>query len=404
MLVKRYHAKDMQEVMDTVVRELGSDAVVLSNRKIRQKGFKGIFKKPLIEAMVAYDPAKVPLVKKTGGTGVYGDNGGGSYAAHAYGETARPAPDWRAEPAAKAKPGAAAQTEWMENLDNRIDSLDNILNNFIHKFSHVKRDITYDYPEEIEELVCRLIENQVREELAHQLAKETEAILRRQPGATAKEIMAHLIGEMLGAPDPVQPKKFKQTVILFLGPTGVGKTTSLVKLAANMSVKQKKRVGIINTDTYRIAAQQQLKTYADILSIPLSIVYQMSELEAALETMADREVVFIDTAGKRPGDEQHREDVKAIVDIANPEELLLCVPATTGFAALREVVDTYAPVKQFKLVVTKMDETKYRGMVLNLSWYARKNIAYVTTGQNVPDDIEIVDTEQITTDLLKQHG
>ncbi|MCL1835263.1 MAG: flagellar biosynthesis protein FlhF [Oscillospiraceae bacterium] len=382
MLVKRYHANDMQQAMDTVIRELGSDAVILNSRKVRLKGLKNLFKKPVFEVMVAYDPANIPSARKKN-------------AARDAAAAERSQKD-----AAKEAPGAAVSNEQLERLDQRIDSIDEMLGSFIEKFSFVKRDITYDYPEDLQELVRRMIENQVREELAHSLAKETELLMRRQPDTGAAEILEHLMLEQLGRPEPILHKKFTQKVILVLGPTGVGKTTTIVKLAADFSVNQKKKVGLINTDTYRIGAQEQLQTYADILGIPLHVVYQAEELAETLEAMSDRDVIFVDTAGKRPGDEQHREDIMNIIRVLKPEDTMLCLAATTGFASIKEMVDTYGFVDDYRLLITKLDETKYRGALLNISWYTQKPLAYATTGQNVPDDIEVVDVTSIAKDIL----
>ena len=378
MLVKRYHAKDMQQAMDTVIRELGSDAVILNSRKVRKKGLKNLFRKPILEVMVAYDPADIPSVKKQ--------------------KSADIADKGQKEQEHKR---AAATNEQFERLDKRIDSIDTMLSEFIEKFSFVKRDITYDYPAEVQELLLRMIDNQVREELAHSLAKETELMLRKQPDTNAAEIMEHLVLEQLGRPEPILHKKFTQKVILVLGPTGVGKTTTIVKLAADFSVKQKKKVGIINTDTFRIGAQEQLQTYADILGVPLQVIYRADELGNALENMSDRDIIFVDTAGKRPGDEQHKEDMLEMVRILKPEDILLCLSASTGFAAIKEMVDTYGFVDEYRLMITKLDETKYRGPLLNISWYAQKPLAYVTTGQNVPDDIEVVNVEVIAKEILR---
>jgi len=381
MLVKRYHAKDMQKAMDQIIRELGSDAVILSSRKVREKGFKNLFKRKILEVMVAYDPGLIPGAKPP--------------------ETPAPlvrAPDISEE----ALRAAEISKEQFARLDKRIDELSDVLNDFVAKFAFIKRDVTYDYPKEIEELFCRLIEGQVREELAHIIARETDNIWQKQPDSSAVEVMEQVITERLGAAAPIQPKKFKQKIVLMLGPTGVGKTTSIVKLAADFAINQKKKVGIINTDTYRIAAQEQLRTYADILDIPLSIVYEMPEIADEIAAMNDREVIFIDTAGKKPGDSQHTQDVKKIIELCDPEDILLCVPASVNFAALKEIVDSYEYLPSCKLLVTKLDETRHRGMILNLRWYAKRDLSYFTTGQNVPDDIEKIDIELLAREMLGQ--
>ena len=376
----------MQQAMDTVIRELGSDAVILNSRKVRLKGMKNLFKKPVYEVMVAYDPANIPSARKRSSS------------------REKLIPD-RAQELQEIKPApggaGGVSNEQLQRLDKRIDSIDEMLSSFVDKFSFVKRDITYDYPEEVQELLQKMIENQVREELAHSLAKETELMLRRQPDTNADEVLEHLMLEQLGRPEPILHKKFTQKVILVMGPTGVGKTTTIVKLAADFAVNQKKKVGLINTDTYRIGAQEQLQTYADILGIPLHVVYQPDELDKAMESMSDRDVIFVDTAGKRPGDEQHREDILNIIRILKPEDILLCLAATTGFASIKEMVDTYGFVDEYRLLVTKLDETKYRGPLLNISWYTQKPLAYATTGQNVPDDIEVVDVSSIAKAIIR---
>jgi flagellar biosynthesis protein FlhF len=257
MLVKRYISKDMHEAMSTVIGELGPDAVILNNRKVRQKGLAGWFKKRRMEVMVAYDPNKIPSAKRFNGEAAPQPRTEKKAEAPALpdqtGQAEAPAGESVPEVAGTNEP---VTTEQMTLLDRRIDSLDHMLRDFMEKFSFVKRDITYDYPEKVEKLFCSMLENQVRDELAHSIARQTDAILKRQSDADAAEVMQHLLLEQLGSPDPIVHKKFTRKTVLVMGPTGAGKTTSIVKLAANFAIKQKKKVGIINTDTYRVGAQE----------------------------------------------------------------------------------------------------------------------------------------------------
>lgn len=406
MLVKRYHAKDMQQAMETIIKELGSDAIVLNSRKVRKKGLQYFFSKPVLEVMVAYDPEKIPSKRQAFAGGAYGSNGARSKAGEDGGvqlelsRAARHAQGANGQGRCDDGVQSAQNAQQIAGLDKRLSALDSLLTDFFNRFSYVKREVTYDFSPPVEVLLEAMVNSQVKEDLALSLAKETEVILRRQKDTTAREVLEHLMLEMLGEPEPVQLKKFHQKVILFVGPTGVGKTTSLVKLASRFVLGEKKRVGIINTDTYRIAAQEQLRTYAEILSIPLEVVYQLDEMKDAMEAMSDREIILIDTAGKRPGDEQHRQDIEKIMALAAPEDILLCVAATTAFASIQDIVDTYGFMESYKLLVTKMDETKHRGMILSLSWYAKRSIAYMTTGQNVPDDIEVADMEKVVNATL----
>jgi len=401
MQVKRYHAEDMKQAMDAAIRELGSDAVMIAQNKVRRKGFKGLFRKPILEVQFAYDPANVPSAKKkkalstldheSQAQGGYQQPGGslplGGSGDKAWGHKGK---------------SATVSNEQFDQLYKRMNLFETMLTDFIDKFTYMKRDVTYDYTEEVQKLLGKLIEAQVREELAHSLAKQTEQLLKQQPGSNATEVVEHLMLEQFGRSEPILHKKFTQKVILVLGPTGVGKTTSIVKLAADFSVKQKKNVGIINTDTYRIGAQEQLQTYADILGVPIQVVYHAHELDKAMETMSDRDIIFVDTAGKRPGDDQHKEDLLEIIRILKPEDTLLCLAATTSFASVKEMVDTYGFIDDYRIMITKLDETKYRGTILNISWYTQKPLAYVTTGQDVPDDIEIADVEVLVKQIVRE--
>ncbi len=444
MLVKRYEAKDMKQAMDDIIRELGTDAIILSSRKVRKSGVMGLLRKPMMEVTVAYEPKKnQPIRRGTQAAAVELDETQqqllqlGQHAVRkqrAYAEQEAAAAEQQAAPHSPAADFAAAlqaasppplqelpqqpivpqpiapqpqpqvtpSNDRLEEIDTRLFTLDHTITRLMDKFTHLKRDVSYDFPPDIEAVYLALLENQVREELALALAKETQRLLSGQTDATAIEVAHHLIAESIGPPAHITPKRFRRKVILLLGPTGVGKTTSLVKLASDFAVRQKKRVGIINTDTYRIAAHEQLRTYADILDIPLAIAYRPSEVVDALADMADRDVIFLDTAGKRPGDPQHKEEMSTLLKLAAPEEVLLCISATTAHSSMCEIVDTYDFVGEYKLVITKIDETKHRGMILNACHYAKRPLAYVTTGQTVPDDMEIASADTVASQILER--
>jgi len=376
MQVKKYHAENMKQAMDVAIRELGSDAVMIAQNKVRRKGLKNLFCKPILEVQFAYDPANTPIAKKLSM----------SYASEQ-------------EDSSNKRSNVTA--EQFEELSDRMNSFEGALTDFLDKFAYVKRDITYDYTEEVQKLLNKMIGEQIQEELAHSIARQAEQLLKQQSGADAIEVIEHLMVEQLSKPEQVMHKKFTQKVVLMIGPTGVGKTTSMVKLAAEFSVKQKKNIGIINTDTYRIGAQEQLQTYADILGVPIHVVYQVSELEGVMEQMSDRDIIFVDTAGKRPGDEQHKDDLLDMIHILKPEDTLLCLAATTSYSSIKEIVNTYGFVDDYKVMITKLDETKYRGQIFNINWYTQKPLAYVTTGQNVPDDIEVPDVEAIVKAIIR---
>ena len=215
-----------------------------------------------------------------------------------------------------------------------------------------------------------------------------------------EDILRNVVIQRLGQPQPIRIRENRPNIILLIGPTGVGKTTTLVKLAGKFLLQKGLSVGIINTDTYRIAAQEQLKTYADIMEIPMHTVYKPEELSEALKLMQDKQVILIDTAGKSSYDEQYRQDLSQYIKYGCADEVLLLLSVTTGYRAAREIISNYAFVPDYKLVLTKVDEVGAWGGVLNIVALAQKPIAYLTDGQNVPDDIECADVNTIADSIL----
>ena len=195
----------------------------------------------------------------------------------------------------------------------------------------------------------------------------------------------------------------KPHVVFFIGPTGVGKTTTIAKIASKYKVDYEKKVAFITADTYRIAATEQLQVYANILDAPMSIVYSKEELNEAIEKYAEYDLVFVDTAGFSHKNEEQKEDIRNLIQGVDPEytsEVYLVLSATTKYRDLLDIVDTYRTISEFKLIFTKLDETSTYGNLLNIKLYSDAELSYTTNGQNVPDDIELFDTQKIVKQLL----
>ena len=201
----------------------------------------------------------------------------------------------------------------------------------------------------------------------------------------------------------------KPKVVFFIGPTGVGKTTTIVKIASKYKVEMEKKVAFITADTYRIAATEQLKIYANILDAPMSIVYSVDDINNAIAQMLDYDLIFVDTAGFSHKNEEQKAETKALlegVDSVYEKEVFLVVSATTKYNDLLDIVDMYKEISSFKLIFTKLDETSTFGNLLNIKLYSGAELSYATNGQNVPDDIEIFNTQKIVKQLLggNKHG
>lgn len=208
---------------------------------------------------------------------------------------------------------------------------------------------------------------------------------------------------LLGTPNPVKIPEKRPKVCFFVGPTGVGKTTTIAKIASEFKVEKRNSVALLTADTYRIAATKQLKVYADILGIPIDIVYAPEEIGDEIEKVSDADLILVDTVGFSHKNEEQRENLKKMLSSV-PEgtnsEIYLVLSATTKYPDLREIIDSYSDFCDFTLIFTKLDETEMYGNILNARLYSGKQLSYVTTGQSVPDDIEEIDMQKLTKLLL----
>lgn len=176
-------------------------------------------------------------------------------------------------------------------------------------------------------------------------------------------------------------------VVALVGATGVGKTTNLAKLAALYAVQERARVGVITTDTYRVAATDQLEVYAKIIDLDMKIVHEPAEMRQALKAFHDKDLVLIDTAGGSPFNREQMTDMRGLIEVAQPDEVHLLVSANTALEDLRDVVTHFSILKPTALFFTKLDETKRYGPLYCLAAEAGLRLSYFSVGQHVPDDI-----------------
>ena len=182
-----------------------------------------------------------------------------------------------------------------------------------------------------------------------------------------------------------------------------GKTTTIAKIASKYKVEQGKKVAFLTADTYRIAAAEQLRTYANILDEPFSIIYSAEEMNQAIENVGDYDLVLVDTAGFSHKSDSQREDIKRLIESVDEKydkSVYLVLSATTKYKDLLEIIDIYNEIADYKIIFTKLDETSTYGNLLNVKLYSNAELSYITNGQNVPDDIEIFDTQKIVKNLL----
>ncbi len=249
-----------------------------------------------------------------------------------------------------------------------------------------------------------MLDNEVTERYANQILDETDRNLK--PDVPMDYILAGVYQKMIlkfGKPSPITPATNGPKVVFFVGPTGVGKTTTIAKIASKFSVEQKKKVALLTADTYRIAAAEQLHTYANILETPFRIIYTAEEVEASLRDFASFDYILVDTAGHSQQNVALRENMNTFihaVDGLAEREVFLVVSATTKYRDLLNIADSYSAVADYKLIFTKLDETVTLGNLYNLKQYTGASMSYITCGQNVPDDMEIFDPQKTVKQIL----
>ncbi|MBM6618427.1 flagellar biosynthesis protein FlhF [Bacillus suaedaesalsae] len=386
MKVKKYVAPSMPEVMKKVRADLGKDAVILNSKVVHTGGFFGFFTKKNIEVMAAVDPSpfdKEPIQK----------------------DRERTVPV-NIQP--KREPSLLEDiTPLVKSLNqkNDMDLLKEISElKLLIKDTQSKPTVrTSIYPEPLQKILLELEDQEINEEQQSDImSKLLEKWYKNNASSSNTEIKKWVREELLTRVEQYEHGgiSFKKKYINVVGPTGVGKTTTLAKIAAQCVIKHKKKVAFITTDTYRIAAIEQLKTYAKILDVPIEVCYNLDDFKKAKEKYSSYDLVFIDTAGRNFRNKQYVEDLKEVIDFTEEMETFLVLSLTAKQRDMEEIYRQFSLIFINRLIFTKTDETSQFGSILNLMTTYKKGVAYLTTGQNVPDDImEATPTEIVNTIL-----
>ena len=409
MIIKKYVGKTESEATAEARRELGPNIVVMNVRPLKKSGFLSLFQSQKIEVTVALEEeAERPM--KT-----YSPQKSSSHDS-AQRDTVVAATA-NATKVPEIKEDNSAIEEKLDNLSSLLEK--NILKNEKEdkpeekvvpvakdndKNNKTGSEISEETLSFIKLLYNTLIENEVDEIYVNQLTDEVEKVSK--PGLPFDFALANVYQKMVlkfGKSEPIDTEKEGPRAEIFIGPTGVGKTTTIAKLASELSVTKKKKVALLTVDTYRIAAAEQLRTYASILEIPFRVIYSVDEMRQAAEDFKDYDYIMVDTAGHSLKNEELKKDVEGFIrcleDVMECENFLV-LSATTKYRDLIEIADAYSEMVAYRLIFTKMDETGAKGNLYNIRMHTGAPIAYITNGQNVPDDIAVFDAQRIVKNLL----
>ncbi|MCR5508574.1 MAG: flagellar biosynthesis protein FlhF [Lachnospiraceae bacterium] len=403
MIIKKFQGKTEEEATGLAKKELGPAVVIMNVRTVKSKGIFAIFKKPVVEVTAALEDEP----ERTSYKPILPAATVRQAAARAYDEAAAGKEDIKKESGNdKSSQETPGRSDAVESLEEKLESLHLLIEKQMQKESgEVDFDTDSDEQVSFFKLIYNtLIDNEVDEKYANEIIDELDKI--RKKGSGIDLFLANIYQKMIlqfGQPASITPSDEGAKLVFFIGPTGVGKTTTIAKIASRLNVDEKKKVALLTTDTYRIAAAEQLRTYANILDAPFRVIYTEDEIKTALEDFKAFDYILVDTAGHSHHNEAQKNSMKEFlhcVDGIIEKEVYLVVSATTKYRDLLSIADAYTEMTDYKLIFTKLDETTTLGNLFNLRKHTGAQMSYITCGQNVPDDIEQFSPQNTVKQLL----
>lgn len=405
MIIKKYTGKTEAEATEAAKKELGSGLVIMNVREVKKKGFFAFLSPKQIEITAALEEENPQKPQ--------------------YGSITRTVD-------ASAENRNLSVRNSTENIEKKLDSLQTLLESQLNSRQAIgektgipretvseekeKKDSKAETQEKKEEeqnpeqdkfirlLYNKMLDNEMDEKYVNSILEDVSKT--KKADLPFDYLLANIYQKMVlkfGKSEGIMPVADGPRIVLFIGPTGVGKTTTIAKLAGKYCVEDKKKVALLTADTYRIAAAEQLRIYANILETPFRVIYTPEELQTAVKDYWDCDYIFIDTAGRSHQNtdqlEKTKEMVGALKDPGN-YHVFLVLSATTKYRDLQRIADCYGKIADYELIFTKLDETEAVGNLLNMKLYTGAPVAYVTCGQNVPNDMEVFNPQKTVKQIL----
>jgi flagellar biosynthesis protein FlhF len=387
MELKTYRAPTMHEALAMVRHDLGPEAAVLHTREVQTRRFFGWLSGPREIEVTASRDVNVPsrLPPRASSADPRGD---------------RDEVVLRHDGPHPLPPGPASpQTEFNGAMRSQLSELQVMVQELCRRSDAPRHGL----PDELFQLFTDLLDSDLSEDLARELV---ERVRTETKGSQLDDLLmvkarlARMIETEVRVCGPIQVTPGRCRLVALVGPTGVGKTTTIAKLAANYHLKEKRRVGLITVDTYRIAAVEQLRTYADIIDLPMQVVSTPREMREAVGRMENLDLILLDTAGRSPKDEVRIQELRAFLTEADADEVHLVLSSVAGPRVLDQTAERFAAVGTTSLIITKLDEASGLGNILPLVRASGLPLSYLTNGQNVPDDIEVAESMRVARLIL----
>lgn len=346
----------MQQAVAMVRGDLGEEAVILNTKRFKRGGIFGLFGEPKVEIVAAVEPGK-----------------------------SRITPHHQDE----LRQAQQATMEALTSLQAEVRSLRQLLG------EHNR--VMPDAPVGVQAALDRLLEQEIAWSDAQKLLDTVSSDAQPEQLTDEQWVQQQVQGLLAKEIEIAPPWQFDERplVVPLIGPTGVGKTTTIAKLAANAKLLNNKKVGLVTADTYRVAAVEQLRTYANIIGVDLHVAYTPVELEFAVDRLSDRDLILVDTAGRSQNNAMHMGELRAFLDVLQKPQVHLVVSANTRRADLEDIAERFSACSYERLIVTKIDETSTYGCLYELPRLTGTSLAYITFGQSVPDAIEAANPERL---------
>ena len=383
MKMKKYNAPSIAEAKKLIRADLGEDAVILNSKVVVTKKLFGLVKQKSFEVVAGVDQVeKKPLVP--------------------------PLPDFRPITVQQGEPelGEVPIPIMKDSANNQNEDYLSINDELKREIADLKsimqsvqrQSIQSQYPDELLPFIDYLKRQELSKELITAISDELFKHFKNSNHEISFNEMRELTQSYLRnqlTDVEIGGLTYDKKYINVLGPTGVGKTTTIAKMAARSVLEKKKKVGFITTDTYRIAAIEQLKTYAGLLQAPVEIVYSAEDYKNAIEKLDYLDIIFIDTAGRNYKEAKYVNDLQRLIDFSEQAESFLVVSLTAKERDIESIIEQFKEIPIEKFIFTKLDETNSIGTIFNLMIKYKKGLAYYTNGQEVPEDIEQADLEYL---------
>jgi flagellar biosynthesis protein FlhF len=406
MRIKKFQAHSLKEGCEQMKRDLGPDAIIISSRKVTRGGPFNLLARDMFEVTGAIDEVSAPppgayrrrtespefaqhLERSNVDLEEQSTLANLRRIAEQYGQRSRD--EQRSPGVSRRTVEAGSMVELRTDMEDVKGTLRAIVDQL--KYSRMPA-----LPDTLQKAYSRLVQHDVDEQLAADLVQGVYASTNQDHITNRQYLEKQVIAALAGVIPPAagaRPRRKKTRIVVLVGPTGVGKTTTIAKLAAINKLVSGLDVALISADTYRIGAIEQLRTFAGIADIPMEVVYKPAEVAQMLRKFRTKDIVFFDTVGRSQRSKKDLNDLAKFVAAADPDETHLVLSASTNIKTSEDIIDQFKVVKPNRLIFSKLDEAVTYGPLLSIMHRHHLPISYITTGQTVPDDIRTVDAAQL---------